>query len=55
MFRAVMVSDHFMEGWRARLEALRSKDMKDKKRILTDNRVSIALVERVMAELLDTP
>ena len=42
-----------MEGWEARLDALRTKDTKDKQRILADHRVSIALVERVMAELMD--
>ena len=48
-----MASDHFMEGWEARRSALRSKDAKAKQRILEDHRVSIALVERVMAELHD--
>ena len=42
-----------MSGWEARREALRSKDAKSKQRILADNRVAIALVERVMAELHD--
>ena len=44
-----------MEGWEARREALRTKDTKAKQRILEDNRVSIALVERVVAQLLDAP
>ena len=43
-----------MAGWEARREALRTKDAKAKQRILDDNRVSIALVERVVAQLLDT-
>ena len=55
LFRAVMASDHFMAGWEARRSALRERDSKAKKRILEDHRVSIALVERVVAELLDTP
>ena len=42
-----MASDHFMAGWEARREALRTKDAKAKQRILEDHRVSIALVERV--------
>ena len=50
-----MASDHFMAGWEARREALRTKDAKAKQRILEDHRVSIALVERVVAQLLDTP
>ena len=44
-----------MAGWNARREALRTKDAKSKQRILEDHRVSIALVERVVAQLLDTP
>ena len=43
-----------MEGWNARREALRTKDAKAKSRILQDHRVSIALVERVMAQLHDS-
>ena len=42
-----------MAGWEARRSALRERDSKAKKRILEDHRVSIALVERVMAQLLD--
>ena len=53
LFRDVLASDHFMAGWEARREALRTKDAKSKQRILEDHRVSIALVERVMAELHD--
>ena len=53
LFRDVLISDHFMQGWNARSEALRERDAKAKKRILKDHHVSIALVERVMAELLD--
>ena len=48
-----MASDHFMEGWEARRSALRQRDAKAKQRTLEDHRVSIALVERVMAELHD--
>ena len=55
LFRDVLISDHFMDGWNARREALRTKDAKSKQRILEDHRVSIALVERVVAQLLDTP
>ena len=53
LFRDVLISDHFMEGWEARREAMRERDAKAKQRILKDHRVSIELVERVMAELLD--
>ena len=42
-----------MEGWEARHESIRTKDAKAQKRILKDHRVSIALVERVMARLHD--
>ena len=49
----MLSSDHFMDGWEARREALRTKDSKSKSRILEDHRVSIALVERVMAQLHD--
>ena len=48
-----MASDHFMAGWEARKEAMRTSDAKAKKQILSDHRVSIDLVERVMAQLLD--
>ena len=53
LFLAVIASDHFMEGWEARLEALRTSDAKAKQRILEDHRTAIALVERVMAQLHD--
>ena len=53
LFLEVMSSDNFMAGWAARLEALRTKDRKEKKRILEDNRVAVKLVERVMARLHD--
>ena len=53
LFLGVMASDHFMAGWEARRSALRQRDAKAKQRTLEDNRVSIALVERVMAELHD--
>ena len=43
-----------MDGWEARCEALRTSDAKSKQRILDDHRVSIAMVERVMAELHDS-
>ena len=43
-----------MDGWEASRSALREPDAKAKKRILADHRVSIALVDRVMAELMDT-
>ena len=49
----MLASDHFMDGWEARREALRERDAKAKKRILDDHRVSVALVERVMAKLHD--
>ena len=42
-----------MEGWEARRSALRSSDAKAKQGILEDHRTSIALVERVMAQLHD--
>lgn len=42
-----------MDGWEARREAMQAPDAKAKKRILQDHRVSIALVERVMAQLHD--
>ena len=53
MFRDALASDHFMDGWEARREALRTSDAKAKQRILEDHRTSIALVERVMALLHD--
>ena len=34
LFLDVLASDHFMDGWEARREALRTKDAKAKKRIL---------------------
>ena len=49
----MLASEHFMEGWEARREALRTSDAKSKARTLEDHRVSIALVERVMAQLHD--
>ena len=53
LFLDVLASDHFLAGWEARREALRTSDAKAKQRILEDHRVSIALVERVMAQLHD--
>ena len=53
LFLAVLASDHFMSGWEARREALRTSDAKAKQRILEDHRTAIALVERVMAQLHD--
>ena len=53
LFRDALASDNFMDGWQARREALRTKDAKAKSRILKDHRTSIALVERVMAQLHD--
>ena len=53
LFRDALSSDHFMAGWEARREALRTSDAKSKQRILEDNRTAIALVERVMAQLHD--
>ena len=53
LFREVIASDNFMSGWEARREALRTKDAKAKQRMLEDNRVAIALVERVMVQLHD--
>ena len=55
LFSEVMASDHFMAGWQARQEMIRTKDPKAKQRIMEDHRGSIALVERVMAELHDAP
>ena len=52
-FLDVLASDHFMAGWEARREALSTSDAKAKQRILEDHRLSIALVERVMAQLHD--
>ena len=42
-----------MAGWQARKDALREKDAKARSRILKDNRTSVSLVERVMAQLHD--
>ena len=42
-----------MAGWEARREALRTKDAKSKQRIMEEHSLSIALVERVMAQLHD--
>ena len=53
LFLEALASDHFMAGWEARRSALRERDAKAKQRILEDHRVSIALVERVMAQLHD--
>ena len=53
LFLAVLASDHFMAGWEARRSAMRERDAEAKKRILKDHRASIALVERVMAKLMD--
>ena len=53
LFLDMLSSDHFMEGWEARREALRAVDAKSKERILDDHRQAIALVERVMAQLHD--
>ena len=53
MFRGALASDHFMDGWEARRDALRTSDAKAKQRILEDHRLAIALVERVMAQLHD--
>ena len=53
LFLAVLASDHFMAGWEARRDALRTSDAKAKQRLLEDHRLSIALVERVMAQLHD--
>ena len=55
LFRDVLGSDHFMGGWEARREAMRASDTKAKDRILKDHQESIALVERVMDQLLGTP
>ena len=49
----MLASDHFMDGWEARHEALNASDSKDRNRILKDHRVAVALVERVMAQLHD--
>ena len=54
LFRDALASDHFMDGWEARRESIRTKDAKAKKRIFEDHRASIALVERVMARLQDS-
>lgn len=53
LFLACLSSDHFMEGWEARRSALRASDGTAKQRIQKEHRVSIALVERVMAQLHD--
>ena len=55
LFRDVLASDHFMDGWEARREAIRERDAKSQKRILEDHRSSVALVERVVAKLHDPP
>ena len=49
----MLASDHFMAGWEARKEALRTSDTKAKRRVLDDHRTAVALVERVMAQLHD--
>ena len=53
LFLEVLASDHFMDGWEARRDAIRTSDLKAKQRILEDHRPAIALVERVMAQLHD--
>ena len=53
LFRDALASDHFMSGWEARRELIRTDDAKAKERIVDDHREAIALVERVMAQLVD--